>query len=264
MSSWKPLYNGSPRDKQSNVGENNNINSGQLPSKTGSSYSTFSPPVLCHAAMVLFYSLVLCYGYKLSLANIRILSLDGKIPAFGGAFKNLTHINLWLQLLFFSLQLVADLSPGRLNIQRASSFIFTTLAFPIAAEITIIFWIIYGIDRNLIFHEVYDDVFPWYMNHFWHTTILLWVLCEVYLVKHKFPSTVVAGITIFVFNSIYIGWLYSIYAATGYWVYAFLGYLSPLQQTIFFSLAMCLMFGLYFAGKKLSYLCWCPKGEKQN
>ena len=248
----------SPQRDMSKEQQKDSQNGTVRSSTAGPSHPTAFLPMSWHAAMVFFYLWLFYHaGRTLSVANIAIIK-GLNITTFGGPFKYLTHINQWLQLLFFSLQLVADLSPCRWkkNIQRASSFIFTTLVFPTAAEIAIVFWIIYTIDRNLIFPELFDEFLPWYMNHFWHTTIILWVMCEVYLVNHKFPGALVAGITMLTFNSIYIVWLFYIYAVTGHWVYPFLGYLSPLEQAVFFVSNMFLAFGLHLAGKKLSYLCW--------
>ncbi len=209
--------------------------------------------VVWHATMFLFYVLLIIFGLKMSVDLLPYLK--GRVPTIGGPFKYLTHINLWLQLLFFGLQLAADLGClCKKRMQKVSSFIFATLALPTSATIVVTFWSVYFIDRNLIFPEFFDKVFPWYMNHFWHTTIVVWVLCELYLVSHQFPGTLIGAITIIFFNSIYISWIFFIYGKTGHWVYPFLERLSPVQLVLFFASSMFMTFGFYYVGKCLSHV----------
>ncbi len=215
---------------------------------------------LWHLTMAGFYSALLFAGMKMSMGHERILSRDGKIPAIGGPFKYMTHINLWVQLLFFGFQMLADncsLING--NMQKVSSFLFTTVAFPMSAVVVITFWPIYSIDRNLVFPEYYDIVYPWYMNHFWHTTVLLWVLVEICLFNHQFPNNLAAGVSMLTSSSLYICWVVYINVTTGHWVYSFLEHLSPLQVAIFFICTIFISFGLYLVGKLVSCLRWGVK-----
>lgn len=213
-----------------------------------------------HLAMVAFYCLLLRHSSNLMDNDEFRLTVDpeGKVPRMAGRFKFLSHINCWVQLGFFSIQLLADLSPGpfKTRLQRLSHLIFTTVALPMATLVTFIFWGLYAVDRKLIYPEVYDKVVPSYMNHFWHTTILVWVLCEVYLVHHHFPSTAWAAASVFVYGSAYNMWLVYIYVMTGWWVYPFMKHLPPYGMALFLSSAMFLGLGLYLLGKWVARLRW--------
>jgi len=252
MSSRRPLH----IENQPLHSEEERSSSGNIEAKVSRSTQKFRMvPFFWHLVMTSLHIWLIFSFFKTAIELIPILS--GKFSFFGGPFKYLTHINLWIQLLFFGLQLTADLGcVMKKSIQKLSSFIFTLLAFPTSALIVTTFWPIYAIDRNIIFPEILDKYFPWYINHLWHTAVLLWALCEIYLVNHQFPSTLVAFITILLFSTLYVAWVCFIYGVTGHWVYIFLEHLSPMQLALFFTSATFLNFGLHLAGKHLSYWFW--------
>lgn len=213
-----------------------------------------------HLAMVVFYCLLLQHGASIMADEKfnRVADPGGKIPPFGGRLKFLTHINEWVQLGFFAIQLLADLSPGpfKKRLQRLADIVFTTIAFPLATFITVSFWGLYALDRKLIYPEVFDEIVPQYMNHFWHTTILLWVLCEVYLVHHHFPSTAWAAASVFVYGSAYNVWVVYIYISTEWWCYPFMNHLPLWGMAVFFASGMFLCLGLYLVGKWVAKVRW--------
>lgn len=212
-----------------------------------------------HLVMVVFYSLLIYHGFNLMRENAHILDPEGKIPSFGGRFKYLTHINQWVQLIFFSAQLLTDLVPKskfKSTLQKFSDLIFTTIAFPMAAVVVVTFWGIYAVDRSLVFPEVFDLFVPLYLNHLWHTTVILWVLCEIYFVHHCFPTTGTAAASVFVYGSAYIAWLVYIFASTGWWAYPFLKVLPIYGMALFFGSSLFLTLGLHLMGKWISYVCW--------
>ena len=212
-----------------------------------------------HLAMVVFYCLLLRMGANLMGKEFgEALDPEGKIPSFGGRFKFLTHINEWVQLGFFAIQLLADLSPGpfKKRLQRLADLVFTTMAFPLAIFVTISFWGIYALDRRLIYPEIFDKLVPWYVNHFWHTTILLWVLCEVYLHHHHFPSTAWAAASVFIYGSAYNVWVVYLYITTGWWCYPFMKFLPPYVMALFFAGCMFMCLGLYLLGKSVAKVRW--------
>ena len=212
-----------------------------------------------HLCMVVFYSLLLYHGKNFFVPKRDTFNpkVPG-IPSMGGRFKYLTHINEWVQLVFFSFQLLVDVTPCRYkkNLQKVSSFLFTTLAFPLCAFIVVTFWGLYAIDRELVYPEALDKFIPGYMNQFWHTTIVLWVLCEVYLVLHEFPTKKAAACSTLFFGSIYNGWIIVIFIYTNWWVYPFMRFLSPAVMALFLGSSMFVFFGFHLLGKKISYHRW--------
>ena len=219
--------------------------------------SWLTPP--WHLLMVVFYCLLLRQGYTLMDEKAwKVIDPEGKMPPFGGRFKFLSHINEWVQLGFFAVQLLADVSPGpfKTRLQKLADFYFTTIAFPLATFVTAAFWGLYALDRSLVFPEVWDKVTPQYMNHFWHTTILLWVLSEIYLVHHHFPTTGWASASIFFYGSAYIAWVVYIYINTEWWCYPFMKHLPPYAMALFFATCMFSCLALYLLGKLVSRLRW--------
>jgi hypothetical protein len=70
---------------------------------------------------------------------------------FGGQAKYLTFLNMGLQLLYFALCLVADVSPKGSGVHGFRDIVFASAAFPIGIFVGFIFWSIWAVDRELIF-----------------------------------------------------------------------------------------------------------------
>lgn len=211
-----------------------------------------------HLVMVVFYSLLIYHGTNLLHGTRKVYDPKGEIPALGGRFKFLTHLCHWVQLIFFTIQLLADVTPGsaRKSLQKFANFIFTTVAFPLAAFVTLIFWSIYAIDRNLVYPEILDTVVPVYINHLWHTTILLWVIFEIYLFHHHFPSTGIAAVSVLVYGAMYISWVVYIFVMTDWWCYPIMKVLPPYAMALFFGFCLFLNLGFFLVGKWLAYVRW--------
>jgi hypothetical protein len=264
MTRRRPLHEYDEEVKSSEEGGGGGYGSkeqGVLPDSSEEPYNPLSWLVLpWHLAMVVFYCLLLRQSSIVMNKEEYMSALDptGKMPEFGGRFKFLTHINACLQLGFFTMQLVADLSPGpfRKKLQKLADVIFTTMAFPLATFVTLNFWGLYALDRNLIYPEVFDKVVPQYMNHFMHTTVFLWVLCEMYLYHHHFPSTALAAATIFVYSLAYCSWIVYLYVASGWWCYRFMRHLPSYAMVVFFACSIFLCLGLHLLGKLVARIRW--------
>jgi hypothetical protein len=50
------------------------------------------------------------------------------------------------------------------------------------------FWLIYFVDRNLIYPVILDSIVPHWQNHVMHTLPLASLLLESFLTKHRYPS----------------------------------------------------------------------------
>ena len=215
--------------------------------------------VLYHFSMTVFYALLLYYGMKLMRENYHILDPKGKMPQYGGHFKFLTHINQWLQLGFFGLQFVTDLlprSPFKCKFQKFCDLFFTTIAVPTAFFIAVTFWAIYLYDRNLVYPDRFDLFVPQYLNHFWHSTIALWVLFETFLCVHRYPITGVAAAINFTFNATYLSWIVWVFVKTGFWVYPILQVLPLPLLALFCGGCMFFSLALYLLGQAIAHLRW--------
>lgn len=211
-----------------------------------------------HLTMVIFYALLIQHGGEVLNNGRAVIDPQGKIPAFGGRAKYLSHINVCVQFFFFAVQLLTDLSPTffKRTLQKFSDFVFTGIAFPLAAFVVATFWGLYAIDRNLVYPEVLDKVVPSYLNHFWHSSVLLWGIFEMYLFHHRFPSTAVAAVNAFVYGAGYIAWVVYIYIQTEWWVYPFMDVLPPFAMAMFFGTCMFFCLSLFLFGKWLMFRIW--------
>ena len=63
--------------------------------------------------------------------------------------------------------------------QKLCDIFFTTIAVPTSLFVAATFWSIYAYDRNLVYPEVFDLFVPGSTNHFWHTTVVLWLCLKV-------------------------------------------------------------------------------------
>ena len=212
-----------------------------------------------HMTMVVFYSLLLYYGILVMENGLKIIDPKGKIPAYGRRFKFLTHLNQWVQLFYFSVQFATDILPKSHFKRIATKYtdiIFTTIAFPLSWFVVLTFWGIYAFDRQLVYPDAFDKVVPQWLNHFWHTTVGVFVLFEMMLVFHRFPRTGLAACLCFIYNAAYISWIGLIYVKTNFWVYPVLAVLPPPFLLLFFASLMFFSFSIFFAGKYVSYLRW--------
>uniref|UniRef100_A0A8C9KHK0 Androgen dependent TFPI regulating protein n=1 Tax=Panthera tigris altaica TaxID=74533 RepID=A0A8C9KHK0_PANTA len=137
-----------------------------------------------------------------------------KIFLNGGQWKYLTFLNLnrtlgfkspciyhetlgkcvhLLQAIFYGVACVEDVLKrikGERDLKFVTAFrdlLFTTLAFPISTFVFLSFWILFLYDRELVYPKALDGIFPEWLNHAMHTSILPFSLVEVILRPHCYP-----------------------------------------------------------------------------
>lgn len=215
--------------------------------------------VLYHFTLSVFYILLFYYAHTLLDGKVHIIDPEGRIPEYGGPFKYLTLIHQCLQLVFFIVQFLTDILP-KSSIKKllliVCDFTFTTLVFPMAIGITIGFWSIYAVDRNLIYPEKFDLIVPLFLNHFWHTAIAVWVVFDILLCFRRYPTSGVAASVIFVASAAYQAWIVWVFVKTRYWVYPILGVLPPPVLALCFGMSMFTGLGLYLVGKAIAHVRW--------
>uniref|UniRef100_A0ABI7XFS8 Androgen dependent TFPI regulating protein n=1 Tax=Felis catus TaxID=9685 RepID=A0ABI7XFS8_FELCA len=199
----------------------------------------------------------------------------------GGQWKYLTFLNLLLQTIFYGVACVEDVLKrikGERDLKFVTAFgdlLFTTLAFPISTFVFLSFWILFLYDRELVYPKALDDIFPEWLNHAMHTSILPFSLVEVILRPHSYPLKK-KGLTLLAVASLaYISRVLWIYSETGTWVYPLFARLSPVGLTAFFSLSYIFIASIYLLGEKLNHWKWdtrmltsrcrsLPQEEKHN
>ena len=130
------------------------------------------------------------------------------------------------------------------------------LAFPIGQFVGIIFWTLFYINRELVFPLALDKIFPNYVNHMLHTTVIPVQLSELILLHHLYPRKKLGMATIFVFIASYLAWTLIVAHFGGFWVYPIFKVLDPVQRAIF--MVFCSMSGgfLYLLGEALNNFVW--------
>ena len=110
--------------------------------------------------------------------SFQILDIPTQ-KSFGGQWKYLTFINLWIQLTYFIVSFLNNIfgsfSKDKLSssgLQKVRDYYFATLAFPIGQFVGIIFWTLWHINRELVFPKAFDSIFPSYINHLMHTLVI--------------------------------------------------------------------------------------------
>ena len=205
-----------------------------------------------HCLIAIFKAALLYKVCSVARESSEVYDPHGEIPDYGGQFKFLTHINLWAQFVFFTLQFLTDIlpqSPLRRKARSLLSFVFTTVLFPMSLYVAVSFWAVYAYDTNLIYREV-DQL----LNHLSHTMIVVWVVVETVASRHKFPSLSVAAIPILTCCLSYISWVEWIHTRTGFWVYPVFKALPQdrLCFTLFYGFSIIVCLGLFLIGKGIS------------
>ena len=148
--------------------------------------------IIFHLAVIINYVLFLLHS-----KNVDAI-LNKRIPtraSFGGTLKYLTHWNVWLQAGYFLIAFVNDMIGSDSKTKERSSafqklrdFLFSSVAFPTGAFVTVAFWAIYLVDRKLIFPVQLDKYFPPITNHMMHTTPLISQALELIFIYHIQPK----------------------------------------------------------------------------
>lgn len=69
--------------------------------------------------------------------------------------------------------------------------------------VCITFWLMFTIDREMVYPKIIDTYIPFWQNHGMHTTILPLVLLELFTTRHKFPSISTSLTILVAFGSLY-------------------------------------------------------------
>ncbi|ALC38213.1 CG11601 [Drosophila busckii] len=185
---------------------------------------------------------------------------------WGGKFKYLTFLDVIIQAIYHSVALANDIfgsnvvsTESKSVLRRTRDYIFATFAFPIAHNVCISFWVIYLYERELIFPEALDAIFPSWLNHMVHTNVALLAIMDMFTCFRQYPSRI-AGVTGNVsFMLLYIIWVHIVRYFSGHWVY-------PLLEVLPWALRYLMLLGLvgfslacYFVGEVVNNIVWSPE-----
>lgn len=165
--------------------------------------------------------------------------------------------------MYFSIALLNDFigsnsvsTKNRPLIRKVRDYIFGSLAIPLTVAVFGLFWILFIIKRELIFPPALDAFFPWWLNHFMHTNIAPFMLIEMIVLYHKYPSLKagLAGITAFMCG--YLIWVLIIKFETNYWVYPLLNRFEWRLRIILFATLFPAGMAVYLIAEFVNNLIW--------
>lgn len=167
--------------------------------------------------------------------------------------KFLTVWNNVVQMVYFGLAIIYDLSKGK-TLKKIIHYFFTAILVPLTIFVFLTFWGIYSIDRELIFPARLEVIIPPWHNHLLHTTILPFILIDMYLINHSYSSNGKSIMGFLSLAAIYQIGTSVIHYKTNEWPYPLLNKMAVYQAYIFFGFCWLLMISLFFLGKKLNTL----------
>ncbi|XP_059059395.1 androgen-induced gene 1 protein-like [Achroia grisella] len=170
-------------------------------------------------------------------------------------------LTIWcfiLQTLYFSVSFLNDVfgtneaTPKRTPLIRSIKDVLFSMAFPVALYVSVSFWGIYAIDKELIFPEMIERIFPVWLNHTMHTFITVFLVIELLATKRNYPSRATGNTIMSLFIIAYVIWIHVIHHKTGTWPYPILDVLNPTLRLVFCGFSTILGLGIYVIGEKLN------------
>ena len=213
---------------------------------------------------------VLYFRYELDLPGIRYQSFGKQNPFASKYLPFLTYWNIFLQLSYFAVCFGHEVSTSETlgenqtsprskltaTLHKTRDFMFSTLAFPLGLFTTISFWLIYSVNRNLIWPVFLDQFYPLWVNHLVHTSCLISQMIEMLTVYHIYPSTKTGVRTTIGFFLCYLVWILFLAFHKGVWIYPVLQKLSPLGRTFFIAAFGILGGSLFVVGRIMNEKVW--------
>ncbi|KAM5322188.1 androgen-dependent TFPI-regulating protein isoform 4-T5 [Glossophaga mutica] len=126
------------------------------------------------------------------------------------------------------------------------------------------FWIVFFYDRELIYPKQLDDIFPSWMNHAMHSTILPFTLVEIILRPHCYPVRKKGLAVLAAASLVYTSRILWIYLRTGTWAYPMLAKLSAVGLAALFSFSYIVSVSIYLLGEKLNHWKWGDLGQSRK
>ncbi|XP_049773699.1 androgen-dependent TFPI-regulating protein-like isoform X2 [Schistocerca cancellata] len=206
----------------------------------------------------------------------------GKVPVdlewphglekYSGRF--LTIWNFAIQTFHFALCVAQDVLELQSNsylqqvkhyVRKVNNYTFRTFVFPLSLVVTLVFWTIYSIDRELILPKALDAFLPLWLNHALHTNITVAAFTELLITFHWYPAsrrTTVYGIAAIMVA--YSVCLFSTYYYDGTWLYPIYGVLNWTQRICFSAVIIIACILTFLFGEYLNSQIWGLEIQKMK
>ncbi|XP_061379214.1 androgen-induced gene 1 protein-like [Danaus plexippus] len=127
-----------------------------------------------------------------------------------------------------------------------------SVAFTAAIYVSLAFWGIYAVDRDLIFPDSIAKIYTPLFNHIMHTTVSVFILIELLTSHINYPSRKVGLSALFSFKLLYLMWFFIIYVKTGAWPYPIFDKLNWPARFGFIAVSLYIAFIFYVIGEKIN------------
>ncbi|CAB3241556.1 unnamed protein product [Arctia plantaginis] len=222
------------------------------------SYCRFYLRVVFHIVSVIIFWFVIGYAVYIfhqliteavEVEDPQVWTLKWLTPCY------VTNWNFLFQTCFLTMSLAYDLLEW---IDRHESYVakllkyyrdllFSGIVVPLTLFISSMFWILYWIDRELVFPRVYDQIVPWWFNHCVHTNILIVIGLETLLQARRYPANRKVELWLNGFIGIaYAIVYYSIFFIKNRWLYGVFGIMTWWQVCLYQILIWASTFVFYF------------------
>ncbi|XP_054269413.1 androgen-dependent TFPI-regulating protein-like [Macrosteles quadrilineatus] len=228
---------------------------------------------LLYHVTVVGYFMVVTHWMKENMLEFKPEEINDPVVRHVKRFslRYLTNWTFTLQTIYFLVALVEDVlsvfkGQERLKdkVNKFKNYFFTVLVAPMALLVSIVFWGIWSVDRNLIFPTVLDKYLPPWINHSLHTTTSVVVLLEMYLCFHKYPSFKPALLGITLYLLCYSVCLMLTYYQSGAWLYPVFKTLNWTLRITFCLATYVLAIALYGAQYFLNKVFWDEKAATKK
>uniref|UniRef100_A0A1B6CZW9 Androgen-dependent TFPI-regulating protein n=1 Tax=Clastoptera arizonana TaxID=38151 RepID=A0A1B6CZW9_9HEMI len=178
-------------------------------------------------------------------------------------FTNWTFTLLTLYILLCVFEDIVLLMRGaesfKSKLKKVKNFMFTVVVAPMTVFVSVVFWGLWSLDRELIFPKEIDPVLPPWVNHSLHTTTSVIVFIEMLITPHQYPKFRDAVIGISSYLALYLICLLWTYFESGIWLYPVFKIANwPIKIVLFASLFL-LAISLYSIQQFISSLRWVEK-----
>ncbi|XP_022911051.1 androgen-dependent TFPI-regulating protein-like [Onthophagus taurus] len=177
-----------------------------------------------------YFSLLICYGLIGLYSHFNIDVTKSDIPELHHLdtfkFRYLTFWNMLAQSTYAIFSIYAEIRPrfskntalSIFNFEKIKGFLYVGVVVPSAFFVFGTFWILWIVDRELVFPKAFDEFVPQWINHCLHTSIVILPVVE-FFSKKVVPSWKWTFLGITAYFWIYQATVLYTYYESSVWLY---------------------------------------------
>jgi hypothetical protein len=118
------------------------------------------------------------------------------------------------------------------------------------------FWVLYHIDRNLVYPTKMDSIYPAWHNHVKHSLPLIACVINNILIHHKYQKFSKGAFITLIAGASYLTWIFYIGYTSNHWVYGVLAKLDHIGRALFFIIQLTFLTFAYRQGEIVNRMIW--------